>query len=405
MYHMLQLFLNIFRVSSILQKKSITVSMAGSLIEDEYVLDFLEGKVRSDNSKFRNVFEDLEKRAGRQLCNLELSYLEMNYVDILLKIWLEESFRKVFDYLENETNVISIELFILLMDQFQSMESIRDIEHPETMELVKDWCGGKRLELILDQSDVFETTPHSSALVANYFKHLKKSCIDVVSHCLNVRHNTNEHVDFISALHTFLTFANAHMKRSTILPDDVFINKLYKDDTTGRELFHKLVELCADNFPDHEESPLAVINFQILAVSLTDEDWTNKLDLMIKETCKKLLLPAVTCEAKTEGGRRIVVVRGTSISISKVKGRMLEMKNNSDAQEIQIVGMACVRVDCHLEKTDWHGTNLVVVTDKIVVDKDSRWDLSGNNVDIRFGADAASGRNPGEDGRAGVLFN
>lgn len=261
-------------------------------------------------------------------------------------------------------------------------------------------CGGKRLQLILEQSNPFETTPLSVGLVASYFKQLKKSCIEVISYCLNVRHNTKKHVNFISALHNFLTFVNTEIKRPNILPDD-FLRKL--NDSTGQEIVKKLAESCAVNFPNNANSPAPVERFRRLYASLIPGDWTTKLQSMSKKTCQNLLLPHITDGTKTEGGRQIIVIKGVAIFVSQVKKRILELIKGSGAQEVHIIGLACIHVDCHLEQKDWHGMNVVVVTDKLFVDKDARWDLSGQDCNTQFQSDAPSGINPGEDGKPGEL--
>jgi hypothetical protein len=70
---------------------------------------------------------------------------------------------------------------------------------------------------------------------------------------------------------------------------------------------------------------------------------------------------------------------------------------------MQIIGLASVHVDCDLERDIWHGINVVVVTDKLFVDGNFRWDVSGRHCYAQLGT-APGGQLPGDDGLAGEYY-
>jgi hypothetical protein len=104
-----------------------------------------------------------------------------------------------------------------------------------------------------------------------------------------------------------------------------------------------------------------------------------------------------------EGERRIVVVKGIAIIVSEIKKQMTDLKEECNAQEVQMIGLASVHVDCDLDRDIWHGINVVVVTDKLFVDGNFCWDVSGQSSDDQLGT-APSGQQPGDDGLAGKRY-
>ena len=348
--------------------------------------------LESNQIKFHNVIKGLESEARRPLDNMEVASLERDYVKITLKMWLEESIENVLKYLENIGN-ISIDMPTLL-GELHSLQSMKDIPKLAPGSKLLEWCGGPRFRLILDQKDPFETTLHSVNLVLHYFKQFKGSCFEVLSHCPDIRDNVEKHQNFIIALKDFLSFLNdGDYKRPNTL-SEIFLNKL--NEKTGQELANNLVEMFA--------LPEPVERFKTLTASLAADEWTLKLESLIKEACKKYLLPRTTVESQTEGGRRIVLVRGNVIYVNQIKKKMLELKRETIAQEIQIVGLVSVHIDCDLEHEIWHGINVVVITDKLFVDVENVcWDVSGQNAANFELETAPSGQHPGNDGMAGKL--
>jgi hypothetical protein len=55
------------------------------------------------------------------------------------------------------------------------------------------------------------------------------------------------------------------------------------------------------------------------------------------------------------------------------------LQTKMKARELHIIGLNSVHVDWSLTANDWHGTNIVVVTDKLFVNGDVCWDVSGQH--------------------------
>lgn len=213
-------------------------------------------------------------------------------------------------------------------------------------------------------------------------------------------------LNFISALNEFLAFINGHPERSNVLEDQFNNENVENDDIPGRDLIRLLSERCHQLFLSNNNLFEPVKRFKRLADSLTADDWTDQFQTLSKDICKSYLLPVTSFEEKVEGGRRIVVIKGAVIFVSQVKFRIVEFLTK--AQEVQIIGLATVHVDCNLENVIWHGMNVVVIADKIIITEDQPvlWDVSGRH-DYFSPEQAESGTNPGDGGFAGrkIDFN
>jgi hypothetical protein len=371
-----------------------------SFIDEDDVVQWIEECVKSPSAKLSQVVHKIETKLRRQLINIELAFVQREYLQVFLKSWLEESLQKAYE--EIESTDTSMEMSSLLKE-LESIQYLRDISLLDAESKLKSWCdGNKRLRLILSQRDVFDSAPYSSNLVNNHFKQFKKSCIDkVFFQVLSVRDKAEKHLNFISALNDFLSFVNLDIRRPKVFDDYFVQNYVVNDNSNGRKLVKRLVERCGIHF---EDDPSAEVEkFVASANSLAADEWTPRLHSLTKETCRKLLLPLIKFEIVKEGERRIVVVKGIAIIVSKIKNKMAKLKGESNAQEVQMIGLASVHVDCDLERDIWHGINVVVVTDKLFVDGEVRWDVSGQSVDDQLGT-ARDGQLLGDDGLAGKRY-
>ena len=91
------------------------------------------------------------------------------------------------------------------------------------------------------------------------------------------------------------------------------------------------------------------------------------------------------------------------MQISKILKVAEEQRNETSAEELHIVGLTSIIVDCDLEYTDWHGVNIVVVADRLVVHNDICFDVSGMDVKEKF-EKAADGHGSGSDGHPGIYY-
>lgn len=342
----------------------------------EFVTDLNEDQIRErilnmvqwENRKLYDAkHPDVVSSLNPELKHFELYVITTNYVQIVLKIWLKESLEKAFDDLSNATTIDVNEL----LGQLDSLHCFQDISNI-TGSKIFQWCGGQRFQLIVDQQKLFESIHH---LVSGYFSQFKNVLINkLFSLCLD----SSTQSSFITALTDFLAFVNVHPERIKIFDDAFVRDKVGDDNINGEDLIVSLVQRC-QQFSD----PSGVLDhFVLLARNLTDNDRSPNFQWLIKEICKRFLLPLVTFENQTIDGRRVVVVQGIAISISKIKDELLvHKKSEFDPQEIQIIGLAAVHIDSDLEHEDWHGMNVVVVTQQLSVDKAVTWNLSGKDGD------------------------
>ena len=132
--------------------------------------------IRLKNAKFNEVANNALESQVSDMRPLDHLHIEKYYVKATLKTWLDESIEKTLNYLEKETEDLSVKMSTLWtrLDSLQFLQSIRNLDAKSSK--VLEWCSGERLQLILDQSEVFEKTRMSINLVSNYLKKFKKIC-------------------------------------------------------------------------------------------------------------------------------------------------------------------------------------------------------------------------------------
>jgi hypothetical protein len=289
-------------------------------------------------------------------------------------MWLRASFVKAFAYLEDQSSDFNTQISELLhqLKLINSFEDIR-LKLPAESKL-RDWCQCRYLQLILGQTSLFKTTPRFAILVSSYFQHFKTSLTDqILSQCR--KGLTEDQTNLLSALNEFL--ADAINRDHTNLQDNLDENFLQNE--IGKELMDKFV----NSFKmDNENTTTDALrdHFKTMKASLSDDSWTPQLKFLIKETCETFLLPKTVIAVQNEDGKEIISIKGVAVFVSKILQEMIELKGqNSNVQEIKIVGLLSVHVDCDLESKDWHGMNVGIVTDKLYVDKEVCWDVSGQH--------------------------
>jgi hypothetical protein len=164
-----------------------------------------------------------------------------------------------------------------------------------------------------------------------------------------------------------------HTRSQDILEDNFLENEI------GKESMDKL----ANSFKmDNEDKATDVPGdrFKSINASLSDDSWTPQLKFLIKETCESFLLPKTVVDVQKEDGKEIISIKGVAVFASKILQEIIDLKGqNSSVKEIKIVGLLSAHVDCDLESKDWHGMNVGIVTDKLYIDKEVCWDVSGQH--------------------------
>jgi hypothetical protein len=316
---------------------------------------------------FKDAVKHIELIVGRQISCLETTWVERQYVKIVLEMWLHASF-------ENNFNTQISEL----LQQLKHINSFEDVEANSSKlaaeSKLRDWCECRYLQLILGQTSLFKNTHRFAILVPSYFQHFKTSLTDqILSRCR--KGLTEDQTNLLSALNEFLADAinRDHTRSQDSLEENFLENEI------GKESMEKLV----NSFIMYNENPTTDVvrdRFKLMNASLSDDSWTPQLKLLIKETCETFLLPKTVVDVQNEDGKEIISIKGVAVFVSKILQEIIDLKSqNSNVQEIKIVGLLSVHVDCDLKSKDWHGMNVGIVTDKLYVDKEVRWDVSGQH--------------------------
>ncbi len=349
---------------------------------EQHVAEEMKKWVKELNADTKTkLYEDavnhIESIVGRQISCLEITWVERQYVKIVLEMWLRASFEKSFADLEKSSDFnTQISELLHQLKPINSFEDIR-LKLPAESKL-RNWCECRYLKLILGQTSLFKTTPRFDILVPSYFQHFKTSLTDqILSQCR--KDLTQYQINLISALNEFL--ANAinrdHTRSQDSLEENSLVIKFEK------EWLEKMVNSFKINNEDSEDTKKTDDlrdRFKSINASLSDDSWTPQLKFLIKEMCETFLLPQTVIAEDEVDGKKIISIKGVVVFVSKILQEMTVLKRqNSKVKEIKIVGILSVHVDCYLESGDWHGMNVGIVTDKLYVDKEVCWDVSGQN--------------------------
>nr|CAH0103296.1 unnamed protein product [Daphnia galeata] len=294
---------------------------------------------------YDNAIEHIESKLDRPLSCLETTWTERQYVITLLQLWLKKSLGKAFEYLNDEKNDVS--QLSTVLSQLNSINSFEDmdtcsIQLNDAESPLFNWFDGdyRYLQLILEQDfDVNED------------KNLKE-----------------------------------------ILDKDEFVVHYVKDEKkTGQDIIKQLAEKFSRSSETEQGGTVAakpewLQTFLSNTNSIIDDEWTPKLQFLTKQICKKFLLPEIQIQFKEENGKQIISIEGVVIFVSKVIKKMIELKvQHSGVEEIEIIALQSVHIDCDLDNGTWHGINIGMVTDKLIVDDEVNdgsfcWNVSGEKA-------------------------
>ncbi len=112
----------------------------------------------------------------------------------------------------------------------------------------------------------------------------------------------------------------------------------------------------------------------------------------------------ITAQFTEANGRKIVQMMAINLVWTEIEQNIIELKDKHGAQEIHLIGLTAVYVDGDLNKSTWHGTNVLIVTGNVfVVGSKICWDVSGLDGQQHKSSAANSGEEPGECGRDGIF--
>lgn len=183
----------------------------GFLIETNGDDDVLTSSLlRLNHMKLRDVIETLEVEVRRPFSNMEVAFLEREYIRIELQMWLRESLQKVSNFLESIDDICTAEK-ATLVEQLHLLRSFRDISKLAPGSRVIDWCGGQRLHLILGQIDQLDTSHHATNQFSICLHQFTGNCIEALSHWLadtGAECGVEKHAYFVSALNDLLSLVS-----------------------------------------------------------------------------------------------------------------------------------------------------------------------------------------------------
>ncbi|WKY10334.1 hypothetical protein Q1695_002578 [Nippostrongylus brasiliensis] len=114
----------------------------------------------------------------------------------------------------------------------------------------------------------------------------------------------------------------------------------------------------------------------------------------------KNLQPSQVCKQELSGLRLKVISK--LMFVSKMKTFLeSELKEKSSIYEVNLYAEYAIILDCNLENDVWHGINLSMVTNKMVICGECTIDLSGKSLPQTVRGEAKSGSEDGEPGQPG----
>ena len=122
----------------------------------------------------------------------------------------------------------------------------------------------------------------------------------------------------------------------------------------------------------------------------------------LSECCHLLLSAQFDPVVHEKDNHRVIQLCGISITCSQVMEALVQQKlKYPNVEELHIFCGSHLIIDCDLEQTFWHGTNIVISTDKLFVDRDVCWDVSGNGNSHKYESAAENASSTEQDGKAG----
>ena len=156
------------------------------------------------------------------LTDLDRSFVQKKYVEIVLKTWLDESLEKVFA----DRNPKDLPRLLNHLDKFRTFQDVYNskIEMP----LLFQWVGGKSLDLILNQPRFFATV-NTEDLTTDFVDQFKRQSLhQLVISC----YNSTRQLEWVKGLENLVAFLKQQPERSAIFKDDYLDSIWFKPSYT-----------------------------------------------------------------------------------------------------------------------------------------------------------------------------
>ena len=339
-----------------------------------------------DGMQFSETTKKIESEIGRCLSCLDTSFIEIRYVQSVLDNWMRDSLDHMKRFIKND-----------------DLSTVAQLWSDDPNFWAKISYRPPYDQLILGQKRLFQ------ARSEEYQDEFRVRSRDLLlAKCQVDKENCDANLKFFAALVDFLRPINLHYDKEEIL-------RCSGDGL--RDGCHSLAENCTE-----KDIPKKLIDRFL--VTLNSFEVTPESEKMFRNICDGLLLPQTTLREEKIDGRLAIkvqvslknkkslfggctcfsLIQGASIVMSHVIDKMERKLRRSDEQveEIHLHGLNVVHIDVDLCSDKWHGINIVVVTDKIVVHKQVIWDVSGLNGAANWNSPAKDGLEPGGDAEPGM---
>lgn len=342
-------------------------------------LDHVEVEVKAclqEKQSLQEVINELEKKFSRKLSELDCYHVEYKYIDLLVDLWLDEG--------------------------LQLLSSAFDPRHPlkffEVLNSVNSFSDGYTFFGTTNTynfliSDLSEISPPLKSREKEFVCKLKKRCYNYI---FNKTDDIKNEVAFVQ---DFVEVLKSN-KNIQFFCQSFELNDILKcAEKNSLKLF--LSSLLCKGFSTPKLCSLQNSAKQIY--SNNDYFFVNDL----RDIILAYLKPVVIKESNADG-RLMLEVSGKHIVISNELGKIEGSPILSHVEEVRFVGAGVIHIDADLSSTIWHGKNIVVHGETLIVSEEKciTWDVSGKDADFTATSKTAGTSEDGcglkgEDGRPG----
>jgi hypothetical protein len=424
--------------------------------EKDRELEKMRNKVASRSARFADLLYELEcelKNDTRVLNDKDKTFLKLNYIKLALENWFKCSVCKVQSLLNRRNNKPNNSDDDDQISQLKKLNDVTKIDELAKEEFIEISATDELSQLILDHPELLsdfhclfnyyengETTsserlynldPHSSAIMARvYLQAFKDCCVELVENPINRINNEKETVDAILSesssifikdlILNVLSGINLDLARDQILIDNLILQTYLGGEIIGVDFVNKVIHHSINEhwqYPTkiHEAIKRFSDEHQADGMLLSSAKWEPALEDLLKEWLSEIFLPEtkvllITGESKNtanekEEPNKVILLSGSSVVCSRHMQEIVHIKQHvcPSVSELRIFCQSALHIDCDLEHSVWHGTNLVIIADNLFVHGQRCWDVSGNNNAHKFPSPAPDGEQPGQDGKSGTV--
>lgn len=349
-----------------------SIGEVASNVTGTNVLDLINVEVSKNNSSLAVVKSKvIEQFKLGMLSSIDNAFIESNYIKYNLRAFSKECEGAL-------TKMIATNDFATVIKMAKLFDGITKLSQlPESLKKLSRYPSLYENINLIDPYD-------EQVLIGN----IRNFNMRLVIIELEKNETANSELKFLDAIMIVMT--KSYKKFSSVI--DGF--KL-KDFVAGKISLKDMSMLIISSKLDTEGMP----ELRKTATVISTNDTVLLID-QITDTIADYIKP-VTIEKIDKDGRVIIEVIGKHMVLSEHLSKIEELlSKNPTIEEVRYVGADVMHVDEQLKKEKWHGKNIVVYANKIEVDANVEWEVSGYNSDQKYSSTAGNGEN-GADGYAG----